>query len=99
CLPLQKYHTPPEFQASTIAAGTRALAFLAATVRPHGRGECSCEREPRPSDHPRPGLLFGPLTGVRPAIRSASGSHRPTPDLPAAISFHPILTLGAPSAD
>jgi len=31
---------------------------LIAAVRPHGRSECSYEREPRPSDHPRPGFLF-----------------------------------------
>src|SRR5262249_48109739 len=80
CLLLQKCHTARISGVDDCRRNARALAFLAATVRPHGRGECSCEREPRPSDHPRPGLLFDALTGVRPFDRVSSSRPTPGPD-------------------
>jgi hypothetical protein len=96
---LQKCHTARISGVDDCRRNARALAFLAVTVCPHGRGECSCEREPRPSDHPRPELLFGPLTASAPPFDRLSGPHRPTTRPPAANSFQPILNLGAPSAD
>ena len=98
-LTLQKCHTARISGVDDCRRNARALAFLAVTVCPHGRGECSCEREPRPSDHPRPELLFGPLTASAPPFDRLSGPHRPTTRPPAANSFQPILNLGAPSAD
>jgi len=53
---------------------------LIAAVRPHGRSECSYEREPRPSDHPRPGFLFAPQPRrpSRPGPRSRTQSLGPS---------------------
>src|SRR5262249_24252931 len=91
--------TAPEFQTSTVFdAVRRALPLSIVTVRPHGRGECSCEREPRPSDHPRPGLFCPP----QPAPRSFDhllAPHRPNVWVPPQNSVWPVLNLEAPSAD
>src|SRR5262249_39830534 len=65
-LTLQKCHTARISGVDDCRRNARALAFLAVTVFPHGRGECSCERAPPPSDHPPPHLLFSPHYGRPP---------------------------------
>src|SRR5262245_65944924 len=63
-LPLQKCHTARISGVDDCRRKARALAFLAATVRPHGRGECSCERAPAVRS-PTAGASFWP-TNRRP---------------------------------
>src|SRR5262249_57978756 len=55
---LQKCHSAEICIGGNCGARACALAFERHGYALIAVTECSCEREPRPLDHPRPGLLF-----------------------------------------
>jgi len=83
----QKYHSGEISAVDRCRLKASALACLIAAVRPHGRGECSCERAPAVRSPtagaslspPQLALIFRPETApVAPkAMRRASITGRP----------------------